>query len=50
MTYKPPHSTLGMLFSGPKEHGKQAKENREYREAHIRGRGERDGQRSSKPK
>lgn len=50
VTYKPPHSTLGMLFSGPKEHGRQAKENGEYRKAHIRGLGNTDGQRSRKSK
>lgn len=43
--YRPPHSDLSVLFSGPKETARKERENRVYREARIKGKGFRDGSR-----
>jgi hypothetical protein len=44
MTYRPPHSTLDILFKWGKDADRALRENRTYHESYIRGRGHRDGQ------
>ncbi len=50
MAYKPPYSVTSMFFAGPKEHGRMARENTEYRKGFVRGQGHADGQRSRRTK